>query len=266
MGRFAEEFAEALLSAEAKKRLEARRKKEKREENPLKFKAHKGGVSVLMMHHQGDFFLTSGFQEPKITIWDAETMLDVQSFETQQDSKVLHATFSIDGKFVISADSSNKFRLWNIEGNKEVFNCSIDSTDVMQSVDFSSDGRYIGTVAVEAKHIGIWDASQGLTKQGSLQGHAASVLQTSFSFDGRYVCSIAQDKTVIVWILKECKALAILLLDHIPSCLSVGHTWPRFVVGDSTVTLSLSLSFSLSLSLNLPEMDMDSGFAGCWQT
>jgi hypothetical protein len=37
-----------------------------------------GGVSVLRMHHQGEFFLTSGMQEAKITIWDAETMLDVQ--------------------------------------------------------------------------------------------------------------------------------------------------------------------------------------------
>ena len=123
---------------------------------------------------------------------------------------------------------------------------------------------FSNTVAVEAKQIGIWDASQGLTKQGSLQGHAASVIQTSFSFDGRYVCSIAQDKTVIVWILKECKSLAVLRLDHIPSCLSVGHTWPRFVVGDSTVTLSLSLS-SLFLSLALSQSAGNGhGFWFCW--
>ena len=61
------------------------------------------------------------------------------------------------------------YRLWNIEGNKEVFNSVLDSTDVMQSVDFSSDGRFIATVAVEAEVINIWDASIGLKLKGSLQ-------------------------------------------------------------------------------------------------
>ena len=41
-----------------------------------------GGVAVLTMHHQGEFFLSSGLKDNKITIWDAETMLDIQSFET----------------------------------------------------------------------------------------------------------------------------------------------------------------------------------------
>jgi hypothetical protein len=68
---------------------------------------------------------------------------------------------------------------------------------------------------------------------------------------------------VIVWILKECKSLAILLLDHIPSCLFVGHSWPRFVVGDSTVNLSLSLSRSLALSQSAGN---GHGFWFCWFT
>ena len=49
----------------------------------------------------------------------------MQAFDTPSDCTTLHATFSKDGKFVITADSSNKFRLWNIEGNKEVGVCSV---------------------------------------------------------------------------------------------------------------------------------------------
>jgi WD40 repeat protein len=49
----------------------------------------------------------------------------LQAFDTPSDCTTLHATFSNDGKFVITADSSNKFRLWNIEGNKEVGVCSV---------------------------------------------------------------------------------------------------------------------------------------------
>lgn len=66
-------------------------------------------------------------------------------------------------------------RLWNIEGNKEVFSSLLDSTDVMQSVDFSSDGRFIATVAVEAQDITIWDASAGLKIKGSLKVNAETL-------------------------------------------------------------------------------------------
>jgi len=226
------------LSEAARQRLEERKRKEKKdgqvEENPLKLKAHKGGVAVLSMHHQGEFFLTSGTQDAKIIIWDAETMLDVQAFDTPSDCITLHATFSNDGKFVISADSSNKFRLWNIEGNKEVFNSVLDTTDVMQSVDFSSDGKYIATVAVEATAITIWDASAGLKNQGMLKGHSGGVVATSFAHDGRHMCSVAEDKTLLVWVLRDCKSIASLLLDHVPSSVFIGRSWPRLIAGDST--------------------------------
>ena len=66
-------------------------------------------------------------------------------------------------------------RLWNIEGNKEVFSSLLDSTDVMQSVDFSSDGLFIATVAVEAQDITIWDASAGLKIKGSLKVNAETL-------------------------------------------------------------------------------------------
>ena len=73
-------------------------------------------------------------------------------------------------------------RLWNIEGNKEVFSSLLDSTDVMQSVDFSSDGRFIATVAVEAQDITIWDASAGLKIKGSLKVNAETTLHWNVIF------------------------------------------------------------------------------------
>ena len=50
-------------------------------------------------------------QDPKMTIWDAETMLDVQHFETPKDANTLHATFSNDGKFVMWYDL---FECWQV--------------------------------------------------------------------------------------------------------------------------------------------------------
>jgi len=76
------------------------------------------------------------------------------------------------------ANRMHTSRLWNIEGNKEVFSSLLDSTDVMQSVDFSSDGRFIATVAVEAQDITIWDASAGLKIKGSLKVNAEFFLTT----------------------------------------------------------------------------------------
>ena len=73
-------------------------------------------------------------------------------------------------------------RLWNIEGNKEVFSSLLDSTDVMQSVDFSCDGRFIATVAMEAQDINIWDASAGLKFKGSLKVNAEVSTVLFFGF------------------------------------------------------------------------------------
>ena len=220
------------MSEEARKRLE--KKGKELEENPRKLKAHQGGVGVLTMHHKGEFFLTAGLQEPKMTIWDAETMLDVQSVETHADATTLQAHFSNDGKFVILADSSNQFRLFNIEGNKQVFSCHIDSTDMMRMIDFASDGNFIATVAQDAREINLWDAAAGLQLKGILRDHSAPVLRTSFSADGRYLVSISQDKTIIVWKVSECVSVASVLIDHLPSALFVGHSWPRLCAADTT--------------------------------
>jgi WD40 repeat protein len=60
-------------------------------------------------------------------------------------------------------------RLWNIEGNKQVFSKVLDSTDVMRFIDFSSDGRFIASVGLECHDINVWDASLGLKHLGTLK-------------------------------------------------------------------------------------------------
>ena len=40
------------------------------------------------------------------------------------------------------------------------------------------------------------------------QGHSGTVIKTNFSHDGRYMCSLARDKTLMVWILKDCQVIS----------------------------------------------------------
>jgi WD40 repeat protein len=54
-------------------------------------KAHRFGVAGLVAHHSGDFLLSYGARDGRITVWDIESLLDVTSFVLPADTPVLQA-------------------------------------------------------------------------------------------------------------------------------------------------------------------------------
>jgi len=200
-----------------------------------KARAHKGGVQTMAAHHNGEFFLTAGAQDSKITVWEADTFIDILSFTGPPDLKVFRANFSLDGKFVISADSSNSMRVWNIEAQKEVLSRRVGAHgELWQTIDFSTDGKYIITIEMYSHDIVLWNASGGLREEGILRGHTSTVIDTSFSSDGRFLCSLGADMALLVWIIKSRTIACNFYFEFKPTVVKTATAWPLIVAGDSS--------------------------------
>ena len=71
-------------------------------------------------------------------------------------------------------------------------------TDVVQSVAYSPDGKYIVSGS-DDKTIRVWDATTGETVAGSFQKHTEGVNSVTYSPNGKYIASSSSDSTIRVW-------------------------------------------------------------------
>jgi WD40 repeat protein len=163
-------------------------------------KAHRGGVSQLRAHPIGDFLLSSGRTDGRVTLWDvgSESMQDVAILEGPATQPVLQAAFSSDGRMVITSDST-MVRLWSVELSREVLSLPVGSGQAWSHADFSSDGRYLVTAAAgaqvtkeEDRGLIVWDASKGLSREGTLTegtdtNESIEIVAISISADARLV-------------------------------------------------------------------------------
>ena len=132
---------------------------------------------------------------------------------------VFSATFSPDGKYIVSASSDGTIRIWDVKTGKQSgellkghrINVPSTSTcdspkyhvvrkkgDDVLSATFSPDGQYIVS-ASDDKTIRIWDAKTRKQIVEPLEGHTDTVKSATFSPDGKYIVSASDDNTVRIW-------------------------------------------------------------------
>ena len=109
-------------------------------------------------------------------------------------STVNSASFSPDGKYIVSASDDNTVRIWDAKTGQQVGSPLVNVT----SASFSPDGRYIVSASAD-KTVRIWDTKAGVQVGSPLEGHTDYVTSASFSPDGRYIVSASWDKTVRIW-------------------------------------------------------------------
>ena len=132
---------------------------------------------------------------------------------------VRFATFSPDGKYIVSASSDGTIRIWDVKTGKQSgellkghrINVPSTSTcdspkyhvvrkkgDDVLSATFSPDGQYIVS-ASDDKTIRIWNAKTRKQIVEPLEGHTDTVKSATFSPDGKYIVSASDDNTVRIW-------------------------------------------------------------------
>ncbi|WP_017316567.1 nSTAND1 domain-containing NTPase [Mastigocladopsis repens] len=107
---------------------------------------------------------------------------------------VISASFSSDGKRILTASDDNTARVWDISG-KQLAELKGHTSGVI-SASFSSDGKRILTASSD-NTARVWDISG--KQLAELKGHTSGVISASFSSDGKRILTASDDNTARVW-------------------------------------------------------------------
>jgi WD40 repeat protein len=122
------------------------------------------------------------------------------------EEQVRGATYSPDGRRVVSAADDGTVRVWETVSSREL-HCLRGHQGKVYAVAFSPDGRRVVS-AGEDRTLRVWDPDG--YEVACLRGHRGPVFSVAFSPDGRRVTSASRDKTVRVWDLARGEQLACL--------------------------------------------------------
>ena len=106
------------------------------------------------------------------------------------------ASFSPDGKRVVTASDDKTARVWDADTGKPVGE-PMKHGGVVRSASFSPDGKRVVTASAD-KTARVWDADTG-KPVGEPMTHGEAVNSASFSPDGKRVVTASEDKTARVW-------------------------------------------------------------------
>jgi tetratricopeptide (TPR) repeat protein len=109
---------------------------------------------------------------------------------------VSSASFSPDGRRIVTASSDETARVWDAESGQPI-TPPLKHEDVVSHAGFSPDGRRVVTASRD-KTARVWDAESGQPITPPLK-HEASVSHAAFSPDGRHVVTASGDHTARVW-------------------------------------------------------------------
>jgi len=118
---------------------------------------------------------------------------------------VVAASFSNDGRRVVTASYDNTARIWDTESGKLIAELK-GHTGWVVAASFSYDGRRALTAADDST-ARVWDSESGRLIV-ELKGHTDSVVTASFSYDGRHVVTASHDNTARIWDADSGKLIA----------------------------------------------------------
>jgi WD40 repeat protein len=145
--------------------------------------------------------------------------------------KVFCATFSPDGKYIVSGSEYNTIMLWDTQTGILVLGPLKKHTSCVSCVAFSPDGRQITSGSWDYTIL-VWDAMTGKVVAGPFGRHTNIISSVSFSPDGKQIASGSWDGKIRVWDAQTGDCLAGPL---------TGHTWTVHSVafsGDGTRLVS----------------------------
>ena len=151
-------------------------------------------LELLVKHEE-----TSGFPTVR-PLYALETAMseirpELRTF-SGHSSTVLSASFSPDGKMIISASGDQTLKLWDANTGKELRTLNGHS-DGVWSASFSPDGETIVS-ASDDQTLKLWDANTGKELR-TFSGHSFQVFSASFSPDGETIVSASGDQTLKLW-------------------------------------------------------------------
>lgn len=109
---------------------------------------------------------------------------------------VYNASFSPDGKYIVTASDDNTAAVWEAGTGKKIAELR-GHTGPVYSASFSPNGRWVVT-ASDDNTAAVWE-TRTWTRIAELRGHTSWVVAASFSPDGQLVVTASGDGTARVW-------------------------------------------------------------------
>lgn len=171
----------------------------------------KGGMlwtAIFSPYH--DSILTVGGRDARL--WNGMTSKQEMAFHPH--GVVASASFSPDGKWLVTGSWDNSAKIWNTQTGQAEKKLEQKHQGYVNTVKYSPNGKHILTSSEDGTSK-IWNAVTGeiiLT----LDQHGSHVKSAVFSPDGSQIVTAADDKTLVLWDAKSGKKLSTLK----------GHEWP----------------------------------------
>lgn len=187
----------------------------------LAFQGEKGLVTVRTLHGGEQVHLHSAApvgslaispngqriataeNDGRVRLWDATSGKHLRTIEAEQCtfSGAQAVAFSPDSKLLATAGMRDgAIRLWNTETGEEVGKLGGEKPEMIRSVDFSADGKYLA--AADSEGIRLYDRQAGKLVR-LLQADLYPRCPAVFSPDGKLLAAGGHDGTVHLWNLER---------------------------------------------------------------
>jgi WD40 repeat protein len=133
-------------------------------------------------------------------IWETESGKELQTLKGHTDL-IRSATFSLDGKKIVTVSWDKTARIWDAESGKQLLKRQITGLGAKSqlSAALSPDGRkMVAASEVLGSTVRIFDAESG-KELHTLEGHTGGIYHVATSSDGKQFITASDDGTLRFW-------------------------------------------------------------------
>lgn len=155
---------------------------------------HKGPISGIAVSEK--YVATAGYDN-QLILWKSDTKESVS--RAFHDHLVNSASFSADGKWIVSSGSDCTARVFRVP-DLQLVSVLADHDDDVEMSAFSPSGEWVATASRDGR-VRLFERSGKLLKV--FCGHTADVISVSFDSEGKHLVSSSDDGTIRTWNLES---------------------------------------------------------------
>lgn len=157
---------------------------------------HKDCIYSVAISPDGKL-LASGSYDKLILLWDLTSGKEVRTLKDHIDA-VFSVAFSSDGKRLASGAQDRSVKVWDVASGQRLFTLS-EPLDGITAIAFQPSGTQLAAGGYD-KVIRTWVLTdKGGTLAQSMIAHEDTILQLTYSPDGKMLISASADRTIRFW-------------------------------------------------------------------